>query len=399
MISRLAKYRKYFRWLRLSARPVALGLMLLGGTTIAMAQSAVCRQIESELASIGRGGGGNARAAVAARSRLAAVQGRMASIGCDRGGFLFGPQPPAECSALRAQAASYAAQANAANQQANGGGARRAQLLAALDANNCRAPQRQRAELAAAPAPQPQPARPRGFFEMLFGGGQSQPAYATETVPSQPLVDPDLEKKKLDEEKKRVVGGGPLPVCVRTCDGFFFPVNYQGAGDNDQYEEVCQASCPNASTQLFWMRAGADLDTAATEDGKPYSSLPTAYQYRQAYDPSCSCKKQGETWGIALRQADLLIRDRRSDITVTQERSDEMARPGPARELRGVRNKQAATQLPDAEIKQTNATSTATAQPAKASRALNIEAGETREVNGKDGEKKNVRVLVPEMTQ
>ena len=387
-------------------RRVALGFGLLLATAPAvLAQSAICRQIESELASLGRGGGAAqsgqyARQAAAARSRLGAVQGTMSSIGCNSGGFLFGPQPPAQCAGLRAQAAALSgsiAQLEGASRQAsNGSGARRSQLLAALDANNCRGGGRQQIAIAQQPAPQPAPQRPRGFFEALFGGGQSQPTYATETVPQRAeILDPALEQKKTEEKARKSVGGS-MPVCVRTCDGFFFPVNYQGAGDDDQYAEVCQASCPASTAELYWMQAGADLDTAATEDGKRYTALPTAFSYRKSYDPACSCKAPGQSWGSVLRQADALIRDRRSDITVTQETSDQMARPQPIRELRGVKGQQAATKLPDGEVKTQTSTGTIV-PPAQTKRVLGSEAGETRELNGKDGEKKNVRLLTPEL--
>ena len=108
--------------------------MLLVSVPVALAQSGICRQIESELASLGRGGsaaqsGQYARQAAAARSRLGNLQGTMASIGCNNGGFLFGPQPPAQCAGLRAQAAALSgsiAQLEGASRQASAGsGARR----------------------------------------------------------------------------------------------------------------------------------------------------------------------------------------------------------------------------------------------------------------------------------
>ena len=385
-------------------RRLALGLgMLLVSVPVALAQSGICRQIESELASLGRGGsaaqsGQYARQAAAARSRLGNLQGTMASIGCNNGGFLFGPQPPAQCAGLRAQAAALSgsiAQLEGASRQASAGsGARRSQLLAALDANNCRGGGRQQQQLAVA-QPAPQPRQPRGFFETIFGIGQSQPSYATETVPQRPdVLDPALEQKKLDDKQRKSVGGS-MPVCVRTCDGFFFPVNYQGAGDDDQYAEVCQASCPASTAELYWMQAGADLDTAVTESGKRYTAMPTAFNYRKAYDPACSCKAPGQSWASALRQADALVRDRRSDITVTQESSDQMARPQPIRGLRGVKDQQAASKLPDGEIKAGATTSSVGTAPSK--RVLGAADGETREISGKDGEKKNVRLLTPEL--
>ena len=106
----------------------AFGMLMLAAPAV-QAQSGVCRQIESELASMGRGGasaasGQYARQAAAARSRLANIQGTMNAIGCNSGGFLFGPQPPAQCSGLRAQASALSgsiAQLEGASRQASNG--------------------------------------------------------------------------------------------------------------------------------------------------------------------------------------------------------------------------------------------------------------------------------------
>jgi hypothetical protein len=40
-------------------------------------------------------------------------------------------------------------------------------------------------------------------------------------------------------------------VCVRTCDGAFFPVSYFGADSRaETLEQVCQSLCPNADVAL-----------------------------------------------------------------------------------------------------------------------------------------------------
>ena len=205
----------------------------------AFAQSAVCRQLESELASVSRANAPQpGRSARAERAQLASVQGSIASLGCDRGSFIFGPQPPAQCGGLKSQAAGLSgriAQIEAPRQAASGGDSRRRlQLMAALDSYNCRAPARP--QIAAAPAP-----RERSFFDVLFGRNQpDQPRYST--YPSgEGNLPPLVDGLPVDPSAKKFVGGGPLAICVRTCDGFFFPVNYEGTGAKDQYEEVCQA--------------------------------------------------------------------------------------------------------------------------------------------------------------
>ena len=56
-------------------------------------------------------------------------------------------------------------------------------------------------------------------------------------------------------------GGGSYTVCVRTCDGGFFPVTYSGAGSRaDSLEEVCRSLCPNAEVELYAFPLGGTID-------------------------------------------------------------------------------------------------------------------------------------------
>ncbi len=122
-------------------------------------------------------------------------------------------------------------------------------------------------------------------------------------------------------------GGGSQAVCVRTCDGFFFPVNYEGAHSNDRYAEACQLACPAASTEVYFMPRGGELHQAATQTGHRYTALPAAFRYRKERDASCSCKAQEQTWGEVLAQADTLVKRGANDIFVTPQRSIELSRP------------------------------------------------------------------------
>lgn len=138
-------------------------------------------------------------------------------------------------------------------------------------------------------------------------------------------IDPPAERKVVKLPPFR--GGGSQAVCVRTCDGFFFPVNYEGAHSNDRYAEACQLACPAAPTEVYFMPRGGDLTQASTQRGVRYSALPTAFKYRKERDASCACKAQNQSWGEVLAQAEPLVKQNPKDILVTPERSIELARP------------------------------------------------------------------------
>lgn len=74
-------------------------------------------------------------------------------------------------------------------------------------------------------------------------------------------------------------------VCVRLCDGFFFPAPL-GMSASDA---GCAAACPNAPTRLYSMRSDRIVDAVSARDGAPYMNLPVALRYTQAREQTCSC--------------------------------------------------------------------------------------------------------------
>jgi hypothetical protein len=125
-----------------------------------------------------------------------------------------------------------------------------------------------------------------------------------------------------------VAHAGSYAVCVRTCDGSFFPVSYSGAGSRaDSLEEVCRALCPNADVALYSFPFGGTIDEAESASGEPYANLPNAGKFQQTHDPTCACRRKGESWAEALADAEARYGHEKHDIIVTPEKSAEMARP------------------------------------------------------------------------
>jgi hypothetical protein len=79
-------------------------------------------------------------------------------------------------------------------------------------------------------------------------------------------------------------------LCVRLCDGFYFPISYSTlrarfAGDAKQ----CEQRCPGRSRLFVHRNPGEDVDKMVALDGRPYSSLPTAFLHRTQYVKDCTC--------------------------------------------------------------------------------------------------------------
>lgn len=152
-------------------------------------------------------------------------------------------------------------------------------------------------------------------------------------------------------------------VCVRTCDGAYFPISFATVpGRFADDEKTCKALCPAAEASLYAYRnPGEDMNSAVSVSGQPYTSLPTAFKFRSEFNPSCSCKAAGQSWADALKSADdKAAVEQQGDIIVTEESARKMqqrqlTKGAPANARKG------ATPAP------TTATAPAAAPPADAS--------------------------------
>jgi hypothetical protein len=278
----------------------------------------MCPRLEAQLATIDRGGSGDpARdeqirryqdAATKQQSELDRVTSQARRMGCDSSGFfsLFSGQS-AQCGPVNNQIQQMRAnldQITTSLERLRGGfggadrDSQRRSVLTALAQNNC-GPQYANA----APGP-------GNFLNNLFGNNN----------PGPPGGAADLGPQS----------GTYRTVCVRTCDGFYFPISFATTPakfpDDDK---TCKALCPAADANLFSYRnPGEDMNQAVSINGQPYASTPNAFHYRQEFNPSCSCKAPGQTWSDALKSIDdKAAAEGQGDIIVTEESAKKMSRP------------------------------------------------------------------------
>jgi hypothetical protein len=83
-------------------------------------------------------------------------------------------------------------------------------------------------------------------------------------------------------------------VCVRLCDGYYFPIGpLSREADLNDHEAACASLCPDAPTQVFIEPDGSDrIEDAVAEDGARYVALPTAFHNRARLDKACACHRQ-----------------------------------------------------------------------------------------------------------
>jgi hypothetical protein len=357
-------------------RSLLAAAAFLAAGQAAVAQSPECQRFRAELANLDRGGGGAPTGQMRAQSaEINRLVGYYRNIGCERGplGFLAGPAP-AECGSIAQQIRQLeAGYARLASQAVDPGevDARRRQLQVAVQ-QTCST-------------------EPRGFFESIFGAPRQQ--RQQEIMPEgQPII---------ADEGPRSLGGGRL-ICVKTCDGSFFPLTTPPGGGQSA-NEMCQALCPGTETQAFAYPGGDNgLSRAASLAGnQPYTSLANAFKFRKAFDEACACKKQGESWAVVLRKAESMLEQRKGDMIVTAEKAEELSRP------KAVQARKAADKKADEEEKEAAETAAAAPTASKESSGIGPQSientavvgqseGSTREVVA-GGQKKTVRVIAPNL--
>ncbi len=143
-----------------------------------------------------------------------------------------------------------------------------------------------------ASAPEPAPQQPRGFFSMLFGGGESSSRRSNVTIFGGD--DPNGDADTLPQEGapgEFAAGGTYRTLCVRTCDGYFFPVSFQASrGRLKTDANVCSALCPGTETRLFYHGAGQEAEhSVAADNGEQITKLPNAFLYRTKVVQGCAC--------------------------------------------------------------------------------------------------------------
>ena len=92
---------------------------------------------------------------------------------------------------------------------------------------------------------------------------------------------------------RRPRGGTYRTLCVRTCDGYYFPISFSTTPRNFERDaEACSAKCPGTETELYHhlSKGESPEDMLSVSSEQPYKDLPTAFSYRTAVTPGCGCK-------------------------------------------------------------------------------------------------------------
>jgi hypothetical protein len=81
-------------------------------------------------------------------------------------------------------------------------------------------------------------------------------------------------------------------VCVRLCDGYYFPVSFSTLPSHfPQDADVCSSKCAAPAELYYYPNPGGSVDQAvALKTQEAYTKLKFAFRYRKEIVQGCSCK-------------------------------------------------------------------------------------------------------------
>ncbi len=276
------------------SRIAVAAVLLFGLGGAAEAASTLCRSLEAQL-SASQGGGRAAAfngAANRQRQEIASAESQARRNGCYGGTFFTKDQSASpQCRGLLGSISQMkgnlakldrSSRIQAARQPSGGGN--RDAILRQLGANDC-GPQY------ASYVAQPQQ---RNFLQRLFNP-DPLPSRDVAVVPAAPVTRNSARDNPDGGGYDSGFGRGTYrTLCVRTCDGYYFPISYATTRSNFATDEqICHQMCPGTDVALFAHRnPGQDSSRAlSTTDQSRYSDLATAFAYRTSYNASCTCGK------------------------------------------------------------------------------------------------------------
>ena len=102
-------------------------------------------------------------------------------------------------------------------------------------------------------------------------------------------------------------GGTYRTVCVRLCDGYYFPISFSTTRDRFRQDaKACASRCASPSRLYVYPVGTGSPDTMTDVSGRAYEKLKTAFLYRTTYDKSCRCRP--DPWSDSEKQRHALYR-------------------------------------------------------------------------------------------
>lgn len=146
------------------------------------------------------------------------------------------------------------------------------------------------------------PGHAQGFFQSLFGFSSPE---QRPTAPANPALPPSYrapifqpQSPREDAPANRADSGTYRTLCVRMCDGYYFPMSGSASRRTFARDAArCSASCGSEARLFYHAASSGDAATMIDLSGRAYSRLPNAFKYRKTLVSGCACKP--EPWAAS----------------------------------------------------------------------------------------------------
>ncbi len=90
----------------------------------------------------------------------------------------------------------------------------------------------------------------------------------------------------------RNLAGGQRTLCVRLCDGYYFPIEFRASRYRYKVDAAaCQSMyAADGQAEMFIQSASRDVADARSPSGQRYGDQPYAFSYRDSYMPACAAQ-------------------------------------------------------------------------------------------------------------
>lgn len=170
--------------------------------------------------------------------------------------------------------------------------------------------------------PAASPANAQSFLEKLFGFGSSKEPQV-QLPPPMPSYRAPIQLRQqrywsnYETEAASHVSGTVRTVCVRMCDGYYFPLSNSTSARNLNTDNTrCKSTC-GSDSRLFYSSANDEPDAASMIDltGRRYDAMDTAFAYRKALRPGCSCRPPPWSSAERLRHFKYALEEAQQEMT------------------------------------------------------------------------------------
>ena len=130
------------------------------------------------------------------------------------------------------------------------------------------------------------------ILDDVFGSNADEDRRLQARLDRRARLQRELDRQLWSTPNQSTNSGKYRTVCVRRCDGYYFPVSH--ATDESGFAQdaaACNLMCPGTQMELFSHRTETETpeQMISTIDGTLYTSLKTAFSHREKFDPKCAC--------------------------------------------------------------------------------------------------------------